>query len=429
MQALWQDLRYGMRMLLKTPDVTLMVVVMLSLGIGANTAIFSAVDKVLLRSLPVKEPKQLVLAVGESVNPKFRNNSFSYPNYLDYREQNEVFSGLLAYSTAIVKLGGGEQSDNLSLDLVSGNYFELLGVAATQGRVITDEDNRAEDAHPVAVISHICWQRRFGGQPGVVGQTLQLNGASYTIIGVAPAGFGGTRLIQQPEAWVPLVMRRQLLSARTSIFERKSAWLYLLGRLKPGVDLTQAQTSFDQTARRIWEANTTPSDRKLPFNEKRMLLLSPDSTSFLRGTFGPTLKLLLSVATLLLVLACASVANLLLARAVTRRKEIAVRLALGASRWQIIRQLLTESLLLAALGAGPGLLLAPWLYKLLFAFQPGFTIENSTLENSLDARALGFTVLVAVVSGVLVGLAPAWRSARADLIPALKDAEGIADAS
>lgn len=333
---------------------------------------------------------------------------------------------MLAYSPATVKLGAGEQSDKLILNLVSGNYFELLGVPAAQGRVISREDNRAEDAHPVAVISHICWQRRFGGQPGMVGQTVQLNGASYTIIGVAPAGFGGTRLSGQPEAWVPLVMRRQLLSATTSIFDRKSAWLNLMGRLKPGVGLTQAQTSFDQTARRIWEANTTPSERKLPFNEKRMLLQPPNITAFLRGTLGPTFKLLLSVAALLLVLACASVANLLLAHAMTRRKEIAVRLALGASRWQMIRQLLTESLLLAALGAGAGLLLAPWLYKLLFAFQPGFTIENSTLEDSLDARALGFTVLVAVVSGVLVGLAPAWQSARADLIPALKVAEGIA---
>ena len=289
MQALWQDLRYGSANAVQNARRHVDGRDHAQRG-NWRTAIFSALDKVLLRSLPVKEPKQLVLAVGESVNPKFRNNSFSYPNYLDYREQNEVFSGLLAYSPTTVKLGAGEQSDKFTLDLVSGNYFEVLGITAVQGRVITDEDNRAEDAHPVAVLSHICWQRRFGSQQGIVGQTVQLNGASYTIIGVAPAGFGGTRLVQQPEAWVPLVMRRQLLSARTSIFERKSAWLYLLGRLKPGVDLTQAQTSFDLTARRIWEANTTPSDRKLPFNEKRMLLVSPDSTSFLRGTFGPTLK-------------------------------------------------------------------------------------------------------------------------------------------
>jgi predicted permease len=427
MGNLIQDLRYGARMLLKKPGFTLIAVVTLALGIGANTAIFSVADKLLLRSLPVKDPQQLALVSGETVNPKFRNNIFSYPNYVDYRAQNEVFSDLLAFNQTTVKLGTGEQSDKLGLEMVSGNYFDMLGVTAARGRVIRNEDNRAEDAHPVAVISHSCWQLRFGGQPNVVGQTLLLNGASYIIIGVAPAGFAGLRLGAPAEAWVPLMMRRQLLSATTSTSERKLAWLTLLGRLKPGVTLERAQVSFDLTARRIWEANTTPNDRKLPFNEKR-ILLEPggQGISYLREKLGPTLKLLLAVVALLLVLACANVANLLLARAAARRKEIAVRLALGASRWQIIRQLLIESLLLAGLGAGAGLLLAPWLYELLFAFQPGFTIENSTLQNSLDARVLGFTALTALLSGVLFGLAPAWQSARTDLIPALKDGEASA---
>ncbi len=427
MGTLMQDLRYGARMLLKQPGFTLIAVVTLALGIGANTAIFSVTDKLLLRSLPVKDPQRLALVSGESINPKFQSNIFSYPNYVDYRDQNEVFSGLLAFNQTTVKLGTGEQSDKLSLEQVSGNYFDVLGVAAAQGRVIRDEDNRNEDAHPVAVISHNCWQRRFGGQRNVVGQTMLLNGASYIVIGIAPAGFAGLRLGAPAEAWVPLMMRRQLLSATTPIFSRKLAWLTLMGRLKPGVGLEQAQASFDLTARRIWEANTTLSDRKLPFNEKR-ILLEPggQGISFLRENLRPTLKLLLALVALLLLLACANVANLLLARAGARRKEIAVRLALGASRWQIIRQLLTESLLLAGAGAGVGLLLAPWLYELLFAFQPGFTIENSTLQNSLDARVLGFTALVAVLSGVLFGLVPAWQSARADLIPALKDAEGSA---
>jgi predicted permease len=424
MQTLWQDLRYGARMLRTQPGFTLIAVITLALGIGANTAIFSVTDKLLLRSLLVKDPQRLAVVSGETVNPKFRNNIFSYPNYVDYRANNEVFSDLLAFNQTTVKLGAGEQSDKLGIEMVSGNYFDLLGVAAARGRVIRDEDNHNEDAHPVAVISHSCWQRRFGGQPGVVGQTLLLNGVSYTIIGVAPAGFAGLRLGAPAEAWVPLMMRRQLLSATTSTFERKLAWLTLMGRLKPGVGLAQAQVSFDLTARRIWEANTTPSERKLPFNEKR-LWLEPggQGISYLRENLRPTLKLLLSLVALLLMLACANVANLLLARAAGRRKEIAVRLALGASRWQIIRQLLTESLLLAGLGAGAGLLLAPWLYELLFAFQPGFTIENSTLQNSLDARVLGFTALSATLSSVLFGLVPAWQSARADLIPALKDGD------
>ncbi|MGH9940308.1 MAG: ABC transporter permease, partial [Blastocatellia bacterium] len=180
MQTLWQDLRYGARMLVKEPGFTLIAVITLALGIGANTAIFSVADKLLLRPLPVKDPGQLALVSGETVNPRFRNTIYSYPNYVDYRDQNEVFSGLFAFAQADVRLGVGEQSDKIGIELVSGNYFDELGVAAARGRVIRDEDNRAEDAHPVAVISHGCWQRRFGGQPGVVGQTLLLNGASYT---------------------------------------------------------------------------------------------------------------------------------------------------------------------------------------------------------------------------------------------------------
>jgi predicted permease len=219
------------------------------------------------------------------------------------------------------------------------------------------------------------------------------------------------------------MMRRQLLSATTSNFERKSAWLRLMGRLKPGAAMEQAQTSFDLTARRIWEANTSPGVRNLPFNEKR-ILLEPGGRgiSSLRRSMGETLKLLLGVVGLLLALACANVANLSLARASGRRKEIAMRLALGASRFRVVRQMLTESLLLAGLGAGAGLMLAPWLYDLLLAFEPSFVIERSTLQGSLDARVLGFTALTAVSSGLLFGLAPAWQSARADLIPALKDA-------
>src|SRR5262245_44443844 len=425
--TLVRDLRYGARMLMKQPGFTLIAVITLALGIGANTAIFSVADKLLLRQLPVRDPSRLALISAESVNPKFLTTIFSYPDYVDYGDQNEVFSGLFASGAQTVKLGADEQSDKINLELVSGNYFDALGLAAAQGRVIRDEDNRAEDAHPVAVISHGCWQRRFGGQPGVVGRTMLLNGASYAIIGVAPARFTGMRVEVPAEAWVPLMMRRQLLSATTSNFERRLAWLKLMGRLKPGVTMAQAQSSFDLTAQRIFEANTAPSDRKLPFNEKRMLL-EPGGLgiSSLRRSLGDTLKLLLAVVALLLLLACANVANLLLARAMARRQEIAMRLALGAGRWQIIRQLLTESLLLASLGAGAGLLLAPWLYKLLFAFQPGFTIENSTLQSSLDARVLGFTALSAMLSGLLFGLAPAWQSARADLIPTLKDGEASA---
>ncbi|HMZ17100.1 MAG TPA: ABC transporter permease, partial [Blastocatellia bacterium] len=419
---MFQDLRFGVRMLLKQPSFTLIAIITLALGIGANTAIFSVVDKVLLRSLPVKAPQELALVSGETVNPKFQNNIFSYPNYVDYRANNEVFQGLLAYLQTAVRLGEGERADKLNLELISDNYFSVLGVAAAQGRVIQADDNRNEDSHPVAVISHACRQRRLGGKPDVLGQTLQFNGVPYTIIGVAPPGFTGMRLEVPTEAWVPLLMRRQLLSATTSTFERKQAWLRLAGRLKPGVTMDAARVSFDLTARNIWMANTTEAERKLPFNEKR-ILLEPggQGLSSLRRAMGETLRLLLGIVALLLTLACANVANLLLARAASRRKEIAVRLALGAGHLRIVRQMLSESLLLSLLGAGVGLLFAPWLYQLLFAYQPGFVLERSSLNGSLDARVLGFTVLTAIVSGLLFGVVPAWQSARTDLTPALKD--------
>jgi predicted permease len=424
---MFQDLRFGLRMLLKQPGLTLIAVLTLALGIGANTAIFSIVDKLLVRSLPVKAPQELAMVSGETVNPKFQNNLYSYPDFVDYRAQNEVFSGLFAFAQIFVRLGEGQSSDKLAIELVSGNYFDVLGVPAAEGRIIGEDDNRNEDAHHVAVISHNCWQRRFGAKPGVIGQTLTLNGASYTIIGIASAGFAGMRLEAPAEAWAPLMMRRQLLGGTTSNFERRGGWLRVMGRLKPGLTMMQAQTSLDLTARRIWEANTTPSDRALPFNEKR-ILLEPGGkgVSFLRSSLGETLKLLMAIVALLLVLACANVANLLLARTAGRRKEIAIRLALGAHRWQIVRQWLIESLLLAGIGAGAALLLAPWLYTLLFAFQPGFEIERSMLNGSLDARVLGFTALTAILSGVFFGLVPAWQSARADLIPDLKDGEASA---
>lgn len=418
-----QDIRYGVRMLLKHRGFTFIAVLTLALGIGANTAIFSVVDKLMLRSLPVKEPQALALVSGETVNPKFMNNIFSYPDYVDYRDQNEVFNGLAAFAWISARMGEGEGSAKLNLEAVSGNFFSVLGVKAMQGRVIQDEDNRNEDAHPVAIISYSCWQRRFGGQPNVLGQTLMLNGTSYSIIGIAPAGFAGMRLEASIEAWVPLMMRRSLTGATTSL--RKGGWLRLIGRLKPGIALSQAQVSFDLTARRIWEANTSEADRKLPFNEKRMLLEpGGQGISSLRRSMPETLQILSGVVALLLVLACANVANLLLARATARKKEIAIRLALGAHRWQIVRQLLIESVLLAIIGAGIGLLFAPWLYRLLFAFMPYFDLAQSSLQNSLDARVLSFTAIAAVLSGILFGIVPAWQSVGGNLVPALKDSEG-----
>ena len=224
-ETLIQDIRYGLRTLRKSPGFTFVAVLSLALGIGANTAIFSLVDKLLVRSLPVKSPEQLVMLSAESVNPKFLNTIFSYSDYLDYRDQNQVLAGLVAFAQIDGRLGAGEQSEKVRLEMASWNYFEVLGVRPVKGRAFIPDEDRTEDSHPVAVLSHGLWQRRFGSDPDIIGRPVTLNDVKLTVIGIAPQGFTGTRLERPTEVWVPLMMRRQLLQATTSLHERRLAWL------------------------------------------------------------------------------------------------------------------------------------------------------------------------------------------------------------
>jgi len=421
---LWQDLRYGARMLVKQPGFTFVAVLTLALGIGANTAIFSLADKLLIRWLPVRAPGELVLLSAESVNPRFLNNIFSYPDYIDYRERNEVLAGLIAFIPIAGRLEAGAQEERINVELVSGNYFEVLGVPPVRGRSFLPEEDQTPGAHPVAVLSYGFWQRRFGGDPNLIGRSVKINDQSLTVIGIARAGFTGIALESPVDVFAPLMMRPQLRPGGLPLEARNAAWLRLMGRLKPGLTLPQAQASLDLLARQIREANTPLSNRGLPFYEKQMLLEpGGKGTSILRREMSGTLKLLMAVGILLLLSACANLASLLLARSAARRREIAVRLALGASRARLIAQLLTESVLLVLPGALAGLLIAPWLYGLLLAFQPQIVMAQTALGASLDGRVLIFTLLVSLLSGVLFGLAPALQSARTDLVAALKDAE------
>jgi predicted permease len=416
MGTLWQDVRFGFRILFKSPAFTIVAALSLALGIGANTAVFSIINAALLKPLPVEEPESLVsLFTTDAKNPG--NLPTSHLNYVDYRDQNQVFSSLLAYTFAQVSLTKGETPEPVFGLVVSGNYFDLLGVKPALGRAFLPEEDKTPGASPVVVLSHGLWQRSFGGDTNLVGKTISLNRHDFTVVGIVPEGFTGTDLGPGPDLWVPMMMHDQAQPGFDWYNERRGLFLNLIGRLKPGVTLQQAQASLKMFAGQL--AQSFPKDNEgrsakiVPLLQAR---IDPDGSGQLLLASG----VMMAVVALVLLIACANIANLLLARASARRKEIAMRLALGAGRVRLIRQLLTESLVLSLVGGVVGFLVALWARDLLRSFDPVGGGPNAPPIATLNFRVLGFTLLVSLLSGVIFGLAPALQASKPDLVLTLK---------
>jgi len=425
MNNLLLDLRYALRALLKRPGLTIILVLTLALGIGANTAIFSVTDKLLVRSLAVKNPDQLFLLNSISVNPYFVSTAYSYPIFEDYRNQNTVLSGVIAFKRTELQLKAGDSNERIQSEYVSGNYFDVLGVSAAKGRTFLPEEDRDVGTQPVVVISESLRRRKFA-DADPIGKQLTLNNVALTVVGVAPDNFHGMMLEQPTDVWVPVLMHPQLEQSK-SLEKRTIQFLRLMVRVNPGLSVAQSEKQTDALAQQVRQARTPVGTvtKGLPFSEQHVKFEpGGKGISLLRKRFAAPLKLLMAVVILVLVIACANIGGLLLARGLSRRKEVAIRLSLGANTWRVASQLLCESLLIAFAGGALSLLIAPWLVALLVKSQTRLEVAQSLLDTTLDSRVLLFTAAVTLLAGLFFGILPAWQSTKADVLPMLKDDAG-----
>jgi putative ABC transport system permease protein len=441
MQNLWKDITFGLRMLAKSPGFTAIAVITLALGIGANTAIFSLMNQILLRQLPVKNPNELVIlrapgpVTGHVSDDGDSTESFSYPMYKGLRDNNSVFTGILARYNFSASVASKGQTDRATGELVSGNYFEVLGVQPAVGRVFTQDDDRVPLAQPVVVLSYPYWTRHFGGDPSVLNKVLLINNVEMTVVGVSQSGFFGVQVGTTPDIFVPLMMTQPMTSFGETLNGWNDYWMKVLARRKPGISEQQAEAGINAVYRPLLEEQLPQiksawnEDKRQKFLNKKITLSSGahGRTIVQRDSRGQIVTLFVMVA-LVLLIACTNVANLLLARGASRQREFAIRTALGATRGRMIRQLLAESLLCAFGGGVLGILLGTWLMRILTPIVVA-SAGVQGLTEKLDPSVLTFAIGVTVLCGIFFGLIPAWRVTRLGVSDVIKDQGSTSSAS
>ena len=416
MENLFKDIRFGVRMLTKNPGVSLVAIITLALGIGANTAIFSGVSAFLMRPLSVPNPSGLIRPI-EIAEDRGASDKLSYPDFIDYREQAASIADFSAEDMVQAAIDAENQNDVIWGQVVSANYFDVTQVKPIMGRSFLPDEDKTVGSGAVVVLGHGFWQRRMAADPNIVGKTVRLNNRAYEVIGVAPDYFMGTKFALAMDFWVPISMAEDLRRNPDILKSRDNHWMNVIGRLKPGVSVERASAEMSAIASRL---NQSYPDERASNTQITVMNEVDGRWVEMGNTFKSGGAIAMAIVGLILLIACANVANLMLARAAARRKEIGIRLALGASRARLIRQLLTESLLLSIIGGGLGLLLALWVTDLMEGFVP--ILEYTIVSNffALDSSALVFTIAITLGTGLVFGLAPAWQASNPDVVPVLK---------